>query len=76
MSRYPFRIITYKAGVKVGDRAGRSRAAAEQFFKEAVQAAQQTASTQKVPRRVELVHGGVVIECADLPVTGATSISA
>lgn len=67
VAQFSFRIVTYRTGVKVNDQAARTRADAEQFYREAVEAARRTALSQKAPRRVELVHGGAVIASADLP---------
>jgi hypothetical protein len=70
MASYPYQILTYRAGVIVNRRAARSRAAAELVFREAVEAAQRTVVVQRVPRRVEVQHGGAVIEYADVAVSG------
>lgn len=69
MAAYPYQILTYRAGVVVNRRAARSRVVADLVFREAVEAAQRVVVVQRVPRRVEVQHGGVVVEYADVAVS-------
>ncbi len=71
MAGSPFRITTYRAGVEVATVTRPTRHEAERVFADAVASARRVVERQKVPRRVELQQGGMLLDAADVAVASA-----
>ncbi|KAA2236473.1 hypothetical protein [Salinarimonas soli] len=63
--------MTYRAGIEAAAVTRNELSEANAAFADAVERARRLVERQKVPRRVELLDRGVVIDASDLVLSGA-----
>jgi hypothetical protein len=66
MAGYRFRIVTYRAGLETALVTRNLLPDAKIAFVDAVERARRIVERQKVPRRVELLDNGVLLEASDV----------